>query len=290
MVASGASIGGRWRPGRSACFAPDAFAGAGLLGRPLPATDSRDEQRPDGDRPFERGATEHDGVHREDLRGAVLLAEDLAHVGACAGVLGTDENVLHHAGHRVDRAEQAVDRDQEASLNPARQSKGLERRAHRDERSDALGGAAGEGNADVAAPGVTDPVDGVEAERIEDLEGGLGAFVDRESAARARTFPVRRAVDDDHVAVGGQRLGDHEPASPVHEQAVPEDGGRTASGAAHMDRTESGRNRLFVHPRLSAGTLPEARAVLSSSRRSPRYGCIGVVLSVKLAILPVAPL
>jgi hypothetical protein len=62
--------------------------------------------------------------------------------------------------------------------------------------------------------------------------------------------PWQGPVDEEQAALGGQRLLDPAPGGGVHEQAVPQQGGRAGAGHAHVQWPEpgghGGAGRLWV--------------------------------------------
>jgi hypothetical protein len=120
----------------------------------------------------------------------------------------------------------------------------------------------------VPAPGVADPIDDVDLERVEHLHRRTRTGGEIVAVPRRRAPSVAGAVDEDAAALAGQRGDDGVEAVMVDVQARPEERRRSAALFENGEATDLGVDS--THGRASYSRTRAAVQPPSRPRRSKR--------------------
>ena len=108
------------------------------------------------------------------------------------------------------------------------------------------------------SPGVAHPVHRLaDGERVQHLQGRLGAFAEGVAAPGIGARSVTRPGDDDQPATIGEAWQHPVPRSLVDEQTVPEQRGRASvADHRHPEPAYAGLNHLLGHVDLRSAPIP----------------------------------
>jgi len=156
------------------------------------------------------------------------------------------------------RSKQTVGNEQADRAGSLDKCQGLNRTAQGHQGATTVGPAAGEHDPDMTSPGIAQPVHGLNlANRVEHGACGLGAIVERVSPPGVAAGAVSWPVDDDQAPLRCKLVLDPSPGPFVHEQAVPQHGGRPSSADSNRQRT---------HLRVYGAPITHVRHVPASVR------------------------